>query len=60
MKYLKDWHLMLVVLLFVVTDIIVLVIAESVEASRFVPTQRVDKELPQTVNVREFMTIAAL
>ena len=60
MKYLKDWHLMLVVLVFIVTDIIVLVIADSVEASRFVPTQRVDKELPQTVNVREVMTIVAL
>jgi len=51
MKFSKDWHLMLIVLVFIMTDIIILVIANSVQASRFVPTQREDREFPQSVNV---------
>ena len=42
---------MLIVLVFIMTDIIILVIANSVQASRFVTTQREDRELPQSVNV---------
>ena len=52
MKYSKDWHLMIIVLIFIATDVIILVVAESVQASRFVPTLREDREFPNTVTVR--------
>ena len=52
MKYSKDWHLMIIVLIFIATDVIILVVAESVQASRFVPTLREDREFPNTITVR--------
>ena len=52
MKYSEDWHLMIIVLIFIATDVIILVVAESVQASRFVPTLREDREFPNTITVR--------
>lgn len=51
MKYSKDWHLMIIVLIFIAADVIILVVAESVQASRFVPTLREDREFPSTITV---------
>ena len=51
MKYSKDWHLMIIVLIFIAADVIILVVAESVQASRFVPTLREDREFPRTITV---------
>ena len=48
---LKDWHLLLIVMGFVLVDLIVLVTVSFVNTARLVPVREPDVEHPDTVNV---------
>ena len=54
LQFLKDWHLMLMVLCFLVVDLIMLTAVTAINGARYVVRTIPDKEhLETTVNVRD-------
>lgn len=50
-KFLRDWHMIILILSLVVVDVIILVIATSISSTRFYPQQVRDKEFSSYRNV---------
>lgn len=48
----KDWHLMVVVMAFVLIDVITLTVVTAVPEARDAPTLIQDEQNPSTINVR--------
>ena len=55
MQFLKDWHLMIVVLIFVIVDIIILTTVTAVDNARYTFLSVQDRENPPSVNVSHTM-----
>ena len=53
----KDWHLMVIILAFVLIDVITLTVVTSLPMERFNSMLIKDKETPSTVNVCDRSTI---
>ena len=51
MQAIKDWHLFLVVTMFVTVDVFILIVATSLSATRLHPEIVPDKEFGNTTNV---------
>lgn len=52
-QVLKDWHLFLIVMAFVLIDVIILTIVGALGSARFHLETCEDREFPTTVNVRQ-------
>jgi len=52
-KVLKDWHLFLIVMAFVLIDVIILTIVGALGSARFHLETCEDREFPTTINVRQ-------
>ena len=52
-QVLKDWHLFVIVMIFVFVDVIILTVVSSLDGARFELRRAVDKEFPSRMNVRK-------
>ena len=52
-QVLKDWHLFVIVMIFVLVDVIILTVVSSLDGARFELRRAVDKEFPSRMNVRK-------
>ena len=52
-QVLKDWHLFVIVMIFVFVDVIILTVVSSMDGVRFGLRRAEDREFPSRMNVRK-------
>ena len=59
-KIIRDWHLAMVVLLFVLVDVVILTIVSCFDSARFKPTYFSDVEHSDTYNVHVCLCVCQI